>query len=285
LQPLLGLKANQVSNMVTLRNALSLIAMVAVVLGAWLAPLDAPATAQVEAGLKRALISFAAARALNGVISVAQGTEVSVQPLGVGVTLAPGQLLDPINDLVEQFSNLMLMASVAFGVQKVLIAIGGYWLISLWVSGAAVAWTVWRMRQTRAPPWLTGLLVAGLMLRFAIPVATLGSDMLWQKFLASDYEASQQVIQTATGQVAQMNPPQAEAVNEPGWIDRIKGWVSQNGDVKLRFERLKQAAEQATDHMIKLIVIFLLQTLVIPLGLMWGLLALAKAALRPPFRP
>jgi hypothetical protein len=285
LQPLLGLKVNQMSNMVTLRNALSLIAMVAVVLGAWLAPLDAPATAQVEAGLKRALISFAAARALNGVISVAQGTEVSVQPLGVGVTLAPGQLLDPINDLVEQFSNLMLMASVAFGVQKVLIAIGGYWLISLWASGAAVAWTVWRMRQTRAPPWLTGLLVAGLMLRFAIPVATLGSDMLWQKFLASDYEASQQVIQTATGQVAQMNPPQAEAVNEPGWIDRIKGWVSQNGDVKLRFERLKQAAEQATDHMIKLIVIFLLQTLVIPLGLMWGLLALAKAALRPPFRP
>jgi hypothetical protein len=273
------------SNMVTLRNALSLIAMVAVVLGAWFAPLDAPATAQVEAGLKRALISFAAARALNGVISVAQGTEVSVQPLGVGVTLAPGQLLDPINDLVEQFSNLMLMASVAFGVQKVLIAIGGYWLISLWVSGAAVAWTVWRMRQTRAPPWLTGLLVAGLMLRFAIPVATLGSDMLWQKFLASDYEASQQVIQTATGQVAQLNPPQAEAVNEPGWIDRIKGWVSQNGDVKLRFERLKQAAEQATDHMIKLIVIFTLQTMVIPLGLMWGLLALAKAALRPPFRP
>jgi hypothetical protein len=109
--------------------------------------------------------------------------------------------------------------------------------------------------------------------------------LLWQKFLASDYEASQQVIQTATGQVAQLNPPQAEAVNEPGWIDRIKGWVSQNGDVKLRFERLKQAAEQATDHMIKLIVIFLLQTLVIPLGLMWGLLALAKAALRPPFRP
>jgi hypothetical protein len=271
--------------MITLRNAVSLLAMVAVVLGAWLAPLDAPATAQVEAGLKRALISFAAARALNGVISVAQGTEVSVQPLGVGVTLAPGQLLDPINDLVEQFSNLMLMASVAFGVQKILIAIGGYWVISLWVSGAALGWTLWRMRQTRVPPWLTGLLVAGLMLRFAIPVATLGSDMLWQKFLASDYEASQQVIQTATGQVAELNPPEVKAVNEPGWIERMKGWVSTNGDVKLRFERLKQAAEQAVDHMIKLIVIFTLQTMVIPLGLMWGLLALAKAALRPPFRP
>jgi hypothetical protein len=271
--------------MFTYRNVVSLLAMLAVVLGAWLAPLDAPATAQVEAGLKRALISFAAARALNGVISVAQGTEVSVQPLGVGVTLAPGQLLDPINDLVEQFSNLMLAASVAFGLQKVLIAIGGYWLISLWLSGAAVAWTLWRMRQPLVPSWLTGLLVAGLMLRFAIPMATLGSDLLWQKFLASDYEASQQVIQTATGQVAELNLPEAKAANELGWIDRMKGWASQNGDVKLRFEQLKQATEQAVDHMIKLIVIFTLQTMVIPLGLMWGLLALAKAALRPPFRP
>ena len=271
--------------LLTFRNAVAVIAMLAVVWGAWLAPLDAPATEQVEAGLKRALISFAAARALNGVISVAQGTEVSVQPLGVGVTLAPGQLLDPINDLIEQFSNLMLAASVAFGVQKVLIAIGGYWLISLWVSAAAVAWTLWRMRQPQAPSWLTGLLVAGLMLRFAIPVATLGSDFLWQKFLASDYEASQQVIQTATGQVVELNPPEAKAAIDPGWIDRLKGWMSNNGDVKLRFEKLKQAAEQAVDHMIKLIVIFTLQTMVIPLGLMWGLLALARAALRGPFRP
>ncbi|MCB1944024.1 MAG: hypothetical protein KDI53_18575, partial [Candidatus Accumulibacter sp.] len=81
--------------------------------------------------MKRALVSFATARALNAVISVAQGTEVSMQPAGMGVVLTPGQLLDPVNDLVEQFSHLMLAASVAFGVQKVLISIGAYWVISL----------------------------------------------------------------------------------------------------------------------------------------------------------
>ena len=145
-------------------------------LGAWLAPLDAPATAQVDAGLKRALVSFATARALNGVISVAQGT-----------------------------------------------------------------------------------------------------DQLWQKFLAADYSASQQVIDNATGAVAQLNPPEPQAINQ-GWLTDMKNWFAQNGDVKARFERLKQAAEQATEHIIKLIVIFLLQTLVIPLFLMWALVALARAA-------
>ena len=111
------------------RRLVAMLVMAALVACAWLAPLDAPATRQIDAGLKRALLTFAAARALNSVISVAQATEVSLQPLGVGVTLAPGQLLDPVNDLVELFSNLMLAASVSFGVQKILIGMAGYWLI------------------------------------------------------------------------------------------------------------------------------------------------------------
>jgi hypothetical protein len=66
---------------------------------AWLKPLDVAATEQVDAGLKRALVSFATARALNALISVAQGTDVAMQPGGVGVTFAPGQILRPLNEL------------------------------------------------------------------------------------------------------------------------------------------------------------------------------------------
>jgi hypothetical protein len=85
---------------------------------------------KVDAGLKRALVSFATARALNGVISVVQGTEIVAQPLGVGVTLTPGQLLAPINELVKHFSDLMLAASMSHSAsRKALIgsvAIGWY---------------------------------------------------------------------------------------------------------------------------------------------------------------
>ena len=53
-----------------------------VVLCAWFVPLDRLATEQVDAGLKRALVSFATARALNAVISVAQGTEIAAHASG-----------------------------------------------------------------------------------------------------------------------------------------------------------------------------------------------------------
>ncbi|MDP2816871.1 MAG: hypothetical protein Q8O29_01075 [Polaromonas sp.] len=261
--------------MPSIRRFVLALFMLAAVACSWFAPLDAPAMAQVDAGLKRALVSFATARALNAVISVAQGTALSVQPLGVGVTLTPGQLLDPVNDLVEKFSTLMLAASVAFGVQKALIAMGGYWVISLALTAVALGWAWVHFRRQAPPPWLSRVLVILLMLRFAVPVVTLGTDLLWQKFLAPDYAASQLQIDTSSTQAARLGPPVAVPDN-PGVLDRMKGWLSDTADVKARFEALKLAAEQATEHIIRLIVIFLLQTLVIPLLLLWALYALVR---------
>lgn len=262
-----------------------ILAMAAIVLCAWFVPLDTPASERVDAGLKRALASFATARALNAVISVAQGTELSAQPLGVGVNVAPGQVLDPVNDMVEQFSNLMLAASVSFGVQKMLIGIGGYWLVSLLLT-VAVAVRTWLHFGGRPPPhWFTSVLVVLLLVRFAVPLTTLGSDWLFQKFLADDYRTSQHVIETASGRTATLAPSIDVTAPDAGLIAKIRGWLSDNVDVKARFEELKEAAEQAIEHMINLIVIFLLQTLVIPVLILWGLYNLARSAIAWPPRP
>lgn len=259
------------------RQATLVLFISALILCSLLAPLDAPAIRQVDAGLKRALVSFATARALNGALSVIQGTEIAVQPGGIGATFTPGQLLAPVNELVKHFADLMLVASVAFGIQRVLISISGFWAISLLLAGAAVGWVSFHFRQRRPPAWLSKTLVILVMLRFAIPVVTLGSDMLSQEFLAADYAASQQVIDSATGQAATLNQPDPVVADGAGVLDKLKGWVPKLPDFKARFETMKQAAERATEHIVKLIVIFLLQTLVIPLLLLWGLWGIARA--------
>ena len=253
-----------------------------VILGSWLAPLDAPAIKQVDAGLKRALVSFAAARTLNALISVAQGTEISAQPLGVGVTLTPGQALDPLNDVVEQFSTLMLAASVAFGVQKILISIGSYWLISLALTATALGWTWLYFRHRQAPAWLSRTLVVLLMLRFAVPVVTIGTDLLSQKFLSAEYEASQLMIDTSSGQAAKAGPVVPPTPESQGIVDTIKGWLAQPGELKQRFDNLKGAVEREIEHILKIIVIFMLQTTVIPFLLMWALYSVTRSAIELP---
>ena len=246
----------------------------ALVACSWLAPLESSANQYVDAGLKRALLSYATARALNAVISVAQGTEIAVQPAGVGVVFTPGQALDPVNDLIEQFANLMLSASVAFGVQKVLLTIGAHWTVSLLLSLAALIWAALSLYRNDAPPWLARLLVVSLMLRFALPIVVIGSDFLFQHFMAADYQASQQGIETVSLQLDQLDPPPASA--EPALLERFKNWAAQQSDLKTRYAKLKQAAEQATERIVKLMVVFLLQTLVFPVALLWFLWGVAR---------
>lgn len=40
------------------------------------------------------------------------------------MTFTPGQVLAPLNTLIEQFSDVMLIAMIAFGVEKMLLSVG-----------------------------------------------------------------------------------------------------------------------------------------------------------------
>ena len=240
---------------------------------AWSGPLDRLAEEQSQAGLKRALATFAAARALNGVISVAQGTEVALEPAGVGVTFAPGQILDPVNDLIEQFSTLMLTASVSFGLQSAMVAIGGHWLVSLLLSLALVIALAWRqLRGVAAPTAIRRIVLLLLLVRFAVPVSALGSDAAFRWFLAERYERSQAALTLSSAEVVELATPETSAPCSVA--ECVRRWWSETSDafdVDKRLAALKDAATRVTEHVVELIVVFLLQTLIVPTLLLWGL--------------
>lgn len=270
----------------SMRSRVFIIVTVAIVMAcSWLPQIERLANEQIDAGLKRALISFAAARALNAAISVVQGTELAIQPAGFGINLTPGQVLDPVNDVVEQFSFLMLTASISFGIQKVLLSIGSHWLISLTVTLFTVLWALLFFLH-RCPDWLSRIVVVLLMVRFAIPVATIGTDMAFQHFMASDYQLSQKSIDMTIGQVEKVTPSNPAVPEKQGLIDRFKALLqSQTAEWKADFRHLTGAIERATEHIVKLMAIFLLQTLVIPLVLLWILYRLAGSVFRPSVSP
>lgn len=261
---------------------LRIVLALSVVALAWLSPLDDYAESQAQSGLKRALATFAVARALNGVISVAQGTEVAVEPAGVGVTFTPGQILDPINDLVEQFSTLMLTASVSFGVQSALLAIGGHWLISLLVTLALLLW-LWRRNPIAGRSLMDRALLLLVLVRFAIPIAALGSDAAFNLFLADRYQQSQAALSLSGDEIGRLAEPEVDP--DESMAGSLRRWWNETGeslDVSRRLERLKESAAQVTEHIVELIVVFLLQTLIIPLLLLWALWHGALALLRIP---
>lgn len=261
-----------------IRNLAVLLGMLVVLAGSWVAPMDAPAVAQVDAGLKRALVTYASARTLSAALSVIQNSQLDIQPAGIGVTLSLGQVLAPLNEMVKQLADVMLLASVAFGVQKILIAIGGYWAISLVLTAVVLAWAFCQYRWGSSPRWLSGALVFVLVLRFAIPLATLGTHLISQHFLANEYKTAQAAIDTTAGEASKVKSPEPSGVEGKSWLPSMPSWVPSVAEIKDRFYKLYQAIERSTEHVIRLMVVFLLETLILPLLLLWAVIRIARLA-------
>jgi len=260
-----------------LLSALAVAAAAAALLGS----VDEPGHHYAEEAFKRALVTFAVARTLNGVISVVQGTEVAFEPAGVGVNLTLGQVLDPINDLVEQFSSVMLVATSSLGLQNVLLRMSGWWGVSATVVAVAalvlpVLW--WPSERTlRLRQILIRVLFVAIFLRFAVPLLIIGTSMVFDTFLAAEQVAATRALETTSTAIEEVRREATASVPaDPSITDRLKGWLD-TVNVKERIDRLQERVSKSTEHIINLIVIFVLQTIILPLVFAWLFLELLKS--------
>ena len=265
-------------------KALISIVLIVIVSLSWSGKLDQAAHDATLTNFKRALAVAAIARGFNGIISVAQGTEVAIAPVGVGVTLSLGEILDPLNDLVERFSGLTLIASVALGVQLTLSEM----LASPWLSGllsvTALTYLVllWRVPGQALQPkavWLSKFLGLVVFLRFMLAVMLLATHLLNSYFLNAQQNKAMDSLSHAKINIQSMQENQtdtaAEAL-EADLFDRTAAGIrdfldnsSQTLDLKAQLNALQLQVENSIEEMINLIVIFLLQTLLLPIGTLW----------------
>ncbi len=80
--------------------------------------LDSSTDKYFNEAISKAGIAYATCRIVNASISVVKESDLSLEPAGVGVTLALGQALDPIDDMTERLSDVLVTAITALGVQK-----------------------------------------------------------------------------------------------------------------------------------------------------------------------
>lgn len=228
-----------------------------------------------DKGFKRALVTFAVARSLNGVISVAQGTEVAIQPAGIGINFTPGQILDPINDLIERFSWVMLASSTSLGMQKVLMAIFASKGFTVLLGGVLLMFVLLLWSPASRIDWLRVLVLKSavflLFLRFAIPVMALLGEGVFQFFLEEQYISSSEHIEQTAENIGRINASSPTMPNETlaDKAKRLYESATMHMDVQQYIERYKAAAADASEHAVNLIVIFVIQTMLFPLLFLW----------------
>jgi hypothetical protein len=252
--------------------------------------IDQRAAADYEQLFQRAFITFALARTINGVISVVQGTEVALQPAGVGVTLTPGEILDPVNDLIERFSWIMMGATISLGIQNVLLDVSAWWLIQLLVTTLA-AWLVIRLWYPGQGSQMFSMLLKRaflllLFIRFAVPVMLIANDLLYQQFLEQRYQQSTEIITRAGNELEQMSADasvdRSEVAGTSIFYSIANAWSStvDSMDLSGKLARMQERAAEVIENMIELSVVFILQTGLLPVAFLWVFLQVIKRLFR-----
>jgi len=264
--------------------------IVAVTMLAWWPALDSKGEATVDEAFKRALITFALARGINGVISVAQGTELAVTPAGVGVNFAPGEILDPVNDMVERFSWIMMLASSSLGVQKVLLSMSSWQglLIALTAAAAFAIIAQWVFNRPLIAQAASRIFLFLLLLRFMMPGIAIANQWVYDTFLHTDYETASEELTLAQERITELNVEARDDQlqdngEELSALQRARNMVRRLGDsisIDKRMDEYRQAASRISENTIRLVVVFLMQTVVFPLLFFYIVLGLIKRIVR-----
>lgn len=248
---------------------------------------DDTAKELAERSFKRALVTFAVARTLNGVISLAQGTELALEPGGLGVNLGVGEILDPVNDLVEQFSGVMLVATSSLGLQNVLLRMTSWWGFTalLAAAGAAALLVLWWPAPV-TNRWIdagTRLVLFALVLRFLVPALVIGTNVVARHFLEQEQQAATAALEATSEEIEKLQDDTAIApATDRSMLERFGDSVRdtlRSMDVEGRLDRLKDSVANASEHIVNLIVLFVLQTILLPIAFVWLIVELMKGAI------
>ncbi|MFT5571970.1 MAG: hypothetical protein ACI9FR_000891 [Cryomorphaceae bacterium] len=243
---------------------------------------------RTEEGLQRALVTYGISRGLNAVISVVQGTEIAIEPVGVGMTFTPGQILDPVNDLIERFSTVVLVSGTAFGIQRVfldLLASSAFSIVLLLLVLTALL-LVWFGRPVQPAVRQAIFKAAAILLivRFSVPMVAVASEQFYQTFLSPQFEASSAQLVSTTDRLEEIQakkaaPESAQVEQQKSFYESAKALfqsASSTLDMQQHLRDFKTATEDISEHAIRLIVIFIFQTIILPLGFLWLVLRVLK---------
>ncbi len=252
--------------------------------------LDTQAEEYYDASIKRALYAYAIARGINALVSIIQNVEFNVV-----LTLPLGQALDPINDLVERFSVVMLISTTSLGIQKILMEIGS-WLgfkILLAVSLLIVLVALWLPEQHKPRCMKLGykLIILSIFIRFCVPVVGVATSRTYDLFLKEKTEQATEALERSrqemeSVQIVEEEEPQGadeategDQSGEPSVWDTLKGMFDSprsQGDINAKLDRIKKTVSEATEYFVNLIIAFLLETVAIPLIVLWTIIRLGK---------
>ncbi|WP_455756240.1 hypothetical protein [Sulfurimonas sp.] len=217
----------------------------------------------------RAVYSFALAKGINAIISVLQSSEISVN-FFVGLNVQFGQILDPVNDLVERFSWIMLASSVSLGIQKLLLILGKSLFIKVVivisaVISIAIIW-IKKLNSKLFLKYILKIFALLIILRFGAVFFIYSSELFYNQVYSQEYQNTTTYIKDYK---VELEDIKTQKSNIQKINNNQKGLDSYWKNFEIKMEAFSK-------KVIKLITIFIVLTVFLPLLFLWFFIFLIK---------
>jgi hypothetical protein len=242
--------------------------------------LDSAADTYFKDSITKAGVSYGVCRVINATVSVIQQSSVQLEPAGIGLSLAVGQIVDPINDMVERLSNVLVMSIASLGVQELAYEIS-LTLVPpiLAVFLLILSVLVWfkDARVLKLQRILMSLLVIASIARFCLPISSVANEFLQETFFEDKIIEANGELTRGTADLDKLKDvhlPEYDGLM--GTIEKSAAYLKQKSvDFKKAITITLENKGLIVENLLRLtflyLGIFVIQVLILPLLIFWAL--------------
>lgn len=227
--------------------------------------------------LERATAAYVSAKVVDKTISLIQRAEISVTPVGVGLTFAPGELLAAANEAIERVSAALFTVMGLMLVEKLSIGLISWLCFKLLLPLALVLSLLRHLTGGRLPqlaPIARFLARLAVLLWCFFPAVALAAGYVESAYLDAEYARQMDAAASEEKRLDALGREFAESVpQEQGLLDRLKGAAAML-DIRQKAADMLDYADRMSDRLFHVFCIFLLTTVLIPLFMLFLLLKL-----------
>ena len=221
----------------------------------WSGIIDHYTTAYIDQALVQASSAFLVARGMNALISFLQSVTFEFS-FGIGGSVGAGQVLDPLNDLVEQYSSAMKLAIGSLVIQKVLLEIVSDTFFKAVLTLSAVSVILSSLLSGRSAAAYYRLLLlrvflALLFLRFALVLVVAANGLVDKAFLHDRTQDQMQILETIEG-VAEQSGQLSNPALSRELTDNIAALQLQASGISQNLNALQQRQQQGQQELARL---------------------------------
>lgn len=248
--------------------------------------LDTMTDAYFREAITKAGVAYATCRVINASVSIVKDSSLQLEPAGVGVSLAVGQVLDPIDDMTERLSDVLVTAITSLGVQKLAYEISvslAAPILSIFLLALSILLWFDNERLISFQKTIMRFILLIVIARFFLPISSVADAYVHKHFFADQISDANKELALGS---AELDKLKDFSLPE---IDGVLGTIENSASfLKRKSTEFKNAlvstvtnSGEIIENLLKLtflyVGIFLIQVLILPLLSFWFLAKIATA--------